>query len=71
MKFYNPFKAHVIHLATNMYYIRRFGVLGWEYLDRKDYYWWTNKNHWNDYPTLQAALDRALYNPNKIVKVYQ
>ena len=71
MKWYNPFKTHVIELACGTYYVRRFGFFGWQYLDRRDNYWWTTQNNWNYYPTLESAQLRRSYNPDKTVKVYQ
>jgi hypothetical protein len=71
MKFYNPFKAHVIELANGTFYVRQFGIFGWQYLDRRDNYWWTRTNNWNYYDTLESAIKRRGYNPTKILKVYQ
>lgn len=71
MKLYNPFKAHVIELASGMFYVRQFRLFGWEYLDRKDNFWWTRTNNWNYYATLESGLERVNYNPDKVMKVYQ
>ncbi len=73
MKFYNPFKPHVIELACGVYYVRKYTVFGCLYLDssKTDTYWWTTTNHWNTFKTLESALDLLNYNPDKITKVYQ
>jgi hypothetical protein len=71
MKWYNLFKPHVIELACGIYYVRRYSITGWKYLDRTDNYWWTRTNNWNYYATLQSALERVNYNPDKVMKVYQ
>lgn len=45
MKLYNPFKPHIVTNGDGNYYIRKFGMCGWEYLDRtEDYYWWLVSN---------------------------
>lgn len=69
MKFYNPFKPHIISFVNNVHYVRKFGILGWEYLDCKDAYWWTQKNKWNCYDTLKSALNRI--NSNKLISITQ
>lgn len=72
MKFYNPFKAHIIELANNTFYVRRLFVIGWQYFDRTDTYWWESKNNHNvcsALETAQEALNRIKH--RDVVKVYQ
>ena len=41
MKFYNPFKPHIIEVHNNKYLVRKLTFIGYKYLDKDDCtYWW-------------------------------
>ena len=54
MKFYNPFKPHVVEDVKETYVVRKLTLLGWKYL-RPDYnwgiftYWYYSKQEANQY----------------------
>lgn len=43
MKFYNPFKPHVVTYKKK-FLVRRFRLFLFEYLDNNDNYWWLGLN---------------------------
>ncbi len=50
MKFYNPFKPHIVRFSNGdvigKFAIRKFGIYSWVYLDSADMdYWWCNPRH--------------------------
>jgi hypothetical protein len=72
MKFYNPFKAHIVQFSNGKYAIRRWSVLSWEYKEHTTYgkesvYWWTAMEYvkkWCMVDTLEEA--KALRDKRKI-----
>ena len=61
MKFYNPFKPHIVELSDGWFAVRRFTSTGGQYLEcRIPYdYWWSSlafKNHF-EVPTLERAQE--------------
>lgn len=84
MKFYNPFKAHIVEFTNGKYAVRRWR-LAWEYKERlifgdDDFYWWysmENVKNWCMVDTLeQAAVLRDKVHvkssppTTKVLKVY-
>jgi hypothetical protein len=83
MKFYNPFKAHIVQFDNGKYAVRRWCV-AWEYkehitLSNEDIYWWNTMEYakrWCMVDTLeqaQALRDKVHVkksNANKVVKVH-
>ena len=81
MKFYNPFKAHIVQFSNGKYAVRRWNFLAWEYKEK-----WTNPNvdvcwwnpiefvmKWCMVDTYEQAVDlRDKVHPygNKVVKVH-
>jgi hypothetical protein len=46
MKFYNPFKAHVVLLvSTGRFAVRKLTLIGWKYLDLDGSYWWVTPEY--------------------------
>lgn len=43
MKFYNPFKWHIVEI-NGMYFVRRFSIFWWEYADFTCRYNWTSNS---------------------------
>ena len=81
MKLYNPFKAHVIELASGKFVVRRRTLIGWEYKEhttRKDekIYWWFLPEFAESHcavGTLEEAIrlrDKVKISPMKAVKVH-
>jgi len=63
MKFYNPFKAHVVQFPNGMYVVRKFNIVGFGYLDKQpnDDFWWHDSPLYIKYSfmaTEQEAKDR-------------
>lgn len=67
MKFYNPFKPHIVVSNTGKFAIRELGILGWIYLDNNNYkfyqYWFDTSsiNKWslfNDLEDAKCFLDK-------------
>ena len=82
LKFYNPFKAHIVQFANGKFAVRKWNVIAWEYKERAEFnndsdeYWWNLLEYANKYctvGTLQEAIHLREYvksNPLKAVKVY-
>lgn len=73
MKFYNPFKAHIVQFAADgKFAVRRWSVLAWEYKGRsalrnESIYWWNAMEYvkkWCMVDTLEQA--KALREKGKI-----
>ena len=61
MKFYNPFKPHIVHHPEHGYAVRKHCLLGWEYLDEDGKYWWWGMNYalrWAMMDSLEKAYKR-------------
>jgi hypothetical protein len=43
MKFYNPFRAHIVEYSDGSYRVRRLSHIGWEYYGDKASYWWCSE----------------------------
>lgn len=39
MKFYNPFKAHIVKNYNGRFYIRKLGLTGWKRVGDEGLYW--------------------------------
>ena len=79
MKFYNPFKAHIVQFE-NKYLVRRFNCMIWEYKeintlrDEKPNWWylWENALRYCSSDSYQEAVkvkDKVWVNPNKTPKL--
>ena len=56
MKFYNPFKAHIVQDANNKYWVRYLSWAGWMYIDRNGSDWCGRS--WSDeYYSITSARD--------------
>lgn len=55
MKFYNPFKPHIVLDPDGYYYIRRFRYLWWQYL-------WCHRDGKLEYPTWCCGLHKDYCN---------
>lgn len=63
MKFYNPFKAHIVQFDDGKFAVRRWSVLAWEYKEYITYgndaiYWWNAMEYvkkWCMVDTLEQA----------------
>ncbi len=72
MKFYNPFKAHIVQFFNGKYAVRRWSVLGWVYKEHTTYgndniYWWNAMEYvkkWCMVDTLEEA--KALRDKRKL-----
>jgi hypothetical protein len=82
MKFYNPFKPHIVQLSNGKYAVRRWSLLAWEYkeswtLPGTDCYWWNSMEHvqkWCTVKSLEEAKalcgeSKSKLKPMKVVKV--
>lgn len=61
MRFYNPFKPHIIQVSDNCWMIRKLTVFGYEYFDREHGHWWLTPRFIIKYcqiPTKQEAEQR-------------
>ena len=57
MKFYNPFKLHIIGI-DDKFYIRKLTIFGWEYLDIECgiiYFWCGDSKSFAKFNTLEKA----------------
>ena len=84
MKFYNPFKPHVVQFANSKFAVRRLSFSGWEYKEcatnpREDVYWWNwieYTHSWCSVYTYEQAValrDKVHVKepkPMKVVKVH-
>jgi len=78
MKFYNPFKWHIVQFENGMFGIRRYHMLSWEYRERPEFgkWSWFLSEHVLKYcmfDTLAQAQElKDLLIPKKIIveKVY-
>lgn len=59
MKLYNPFKPHIVEF-DGWYYVRKLTLIGFQYLDQYEYYWWYDTEHRDKY--CRCALDQAKEN---------
>lgn len=69
MKFYNPFKAHIVQTVDG-FFIRKFNLitLQWEYLERGgDYWYYEANNHRCSFKDI-ASTRRALLKLKLTVK---
>lgn len=72
MKFYNPFKPHIVQFANGKHAVRRWSVLGWVYKEHttygnEDVYWWNAMEYvkkWCMVDTLEEA--KSLREKHKI-----
>lgn len=80
MKFYNPFKPHIVEFANNTFAVRRFNGLAWEYRDfnHEHDFWWAFTVHVNAYCIVSSfneactILDKLkVPKLTKVVGVYQ
>jgi hypothetical protein len=79
MKFYNPFKPHIVQYQDK-YLVRRWNLMAWEYKERESFrneepHWW---NYWEyaikycSFNSLEEAIalkDKVWVNPKKTPKV--
>lgn len=56
MKFYNPFKWHIVKDESNNYWVRSLSILGWRWLDEDNYSWLLQEGA-PSFRTLQEARD--------------
>jgi hypothetical protein len=56
MKFYNPFKPHIVEY-DGWYYVRRLTLIGYTCMDRNSFYWWYARGFWEKY--CKTSLDQA------------
>lgn len=72
MKFYNPFKPHIVQFSNGKYAVRRWSVLAWEYKEHITFnneviYWWNAMEYvkkWCMVDTLEEA--KSLREKHKI-----
>jgi hypothetical protein len=72
MKFYNPFKPHIVQFSNGKYAVRRWNLLAWEYKEHITFgneviYWWNAMEYvkkWCMIDTLEEA--KALREKRKI-----
>ncbi len=83
LKFYNPFKAHIVELANGKFVVRRWNLIAWEYKENitfqnDDIHWWHMIEYAEKFCTVDtfeeaiALLEKkhVKYVPTKVVKVY-
>ena len=56
MKFYNPFKWHIVKDKNNNYWVRSLSIIGWRWLDEENYSWLLQEGA-PSFRTLQEARD--------------
>lgn len=69
MKFYNPFKPHIVQVGVEGYAIRVSSLLFWSYLDKEDVdkrYWWNKPLHVKKWCLLDTYEDAAILLENYI-----
>lgn len=72
MKFYNPFKPHIVQFPNGKYAVRRWSVLMWEYKEHitfsdEEIFWWNAMEYvkkWCMVDTLEQA--KALRDKRKL-----
>lgn len=82
MKFYNPFKLHIVcDNIDGCYRIRKYSInFGWQYLDNAKHnnnvkaFWWCITNKYSAFYDLNLVKDRidAYYNyvnPNRFTRI--
>lgn len=68
MKFYNPFKPHIVKIGAT-YAVRRMCFTtflfwpSWEYRDSKDNYWWNTSSH-----VLHYCMNNTLEESRKLLQ---
>ena len=70
MKFYNPFKPHIVEY-DGWYYVRKLTSIGYECMDRDSFHWWHSSAYWEDYcktslPQAKEMLNRKRIKPKVI-----
>lgn len=72
MKFYNPFRPHVVELSNGKFAVRRLGDSGWKYFDnqrhRAEHYWWCDLQFAHNFAVdslehAQELCELAITNP--------
>lgn len=56
IKFYNPFKPHIVEDGFGKYWIRRLSILGWNYYDKDDKKFWFVKAFGDSFGSLYEAM---------------
>lgn len=58
MKFYNPFKPHIVQFGSGKYAVRRLTLLvGYQYIDRDTTYWWGTDEYVDRYCVFNTLYD--------------
>lgn len=79
MKFYNPFKPHIVEFVDNKFAVRKLSATGWEYYDNqkftKDDYWWSSPKftRWFEVTSLleaQKVLSQIKPKDKKVLRIY-
>ena len=73
MKFYNPFKPHIVKYKNKCYFVRRLSFYGWQYKERMEFtdkfskpYWWTSfasAMQWASMESLDEAIASKDWEP--------
>lgn len=52
------FRIHIILLGNNSWAIRKFTpLIGWRFLDKNDFYWWSYPSCYSIFKTLEEAQE--------------
>ena len=55
MKFYNPFKWHVVTDSFGNVYVRKWSIFGWIFMSSGTYSIWHDKQYVNEYCRFKSA----------------
>lgn len=61
IKFYNPFKPHIVEDGFGKFWIRALSIVGWTYYNKDDKKFWFVKGYADCFQTFLRASDE-LYN---------
>ena len=82
MKFYNPFKPHIVEHANGKFAVRKRCFWGWEYKDKKgfvstynnDIAWWRLDSikycYVDSYDAAIKVMDSRYTNEHEVIRIY-